>query len=642
MSSRAARKSEPTPNNPSLATSYWDSALAARVPAIIPLSIPETPLSTFDEEERAIIRVVRQLRTLRNNRASISCLPPELLTRIFALCAPADTPEVEYGRQDYFTYYEGEDITAETCAEVANSTPDKGKNWTPGTRHKRDAGKDLDPDDEYERAASRFVDDQLRKQYRARPLIAVTHVCRAWRALALNSAILWAVVDLSFGEHGAHEMVRRAQNAPLTFIRIMHDVDGDTDFMIPPMSALRLIIDNSPRVRALRLDGHQQALDTLLNGFPAEMPLLESLHLKKVVTDYEDSSVLFGNASTLHAPRLRHLVSHEFYRTVDWARPSLHGLESLYMVLEHARITPLSSVLDMLDGLQNLARLYIAISSFIAHSEWLSPSLRSRRVVFRRLMQLTLRSSPSECTYLLAIFAVPARTLVRLNADCVNAPGEDCTGLFALLRQWMGSREGTREHLFEPVAARIRSPQGDPSRVLVEAWPEYPGNLHICRPSTGRAEEPEPEVLVDITRTRGFGGAEAESTIAAAACELFRGTALTQVAVTAALNLGGWDSLAARSPRLRRVCAWGSTGQSLMNMLVYQALSTTEYPGDAPRANVLPHLSSLILLCIRKNRQDAELFSGWCAERARSGQPVPEVVLKLNRYSTTDIYGQWQ
>ncbi|KAI0044738.1 hypothetical protein FA95DRAFT_1561932 [Auriscalpium vulgare] len=619
MSSNAARMSEPTPpNNPSLATSYWDSAFSARVPAIIPLSVPDVLLSTFDEEERAIIRVVRQLRTLRNTRAPISRLPHELLTRIFALCAPADTREVEDWRKDYTVDYdEGEDITAETSADEVNSTPDEGGDLTAGLKTKS-----TDKDDKYEYAANCYMDDQLREQYCTRPLIAVTHVCRAWRTLAINSALLWVVIDLSFGEHGAHEMVRRAKNAPLTFIRVMDDDEEETSYMIPQESALGLIIDNSPHVRSLRLDGHDQALNALLDDLPSDMPLLESLHLKQIFTQYVSLSLQSRNASNLHAPRLCHLLSHQFRRTLDWARPSLHSIESLEVAVDNDVLTPLATVIDILEGLPNLARLCIASCSYDRHSKWLASRLRGRRVILQRLMQLTLRGSPWECTYLLANLAVPARALLRLNVDCDTAPDEELKGFFEALRQSMGSREGARGDPFEPVAARIQS--SPPCRLLVEAWMEYPGDLHIC----SRARKPEPDVLLDIHWMRGLG-VGAEPAIAAAACKLFWGSALAQVALTAKLKSDGWDSLIVQSPRLRRVCAWGITGEAFLSMLVDQALPMAEDGRAGAATVVLPHLSSLALSRIRKGIHGVEEFSGWCAERARSGHPVSQVVLKV-------------
>ncbi|KAI0041168.1 hypothetical protein FA95DRAFT_1477476, partial [Auriscalpium vulgare] len=106
----------------------------------------------MDAEDLAIQRALHVMRSRRNTLIPIHRLPPEILTRIFMLCA-------EHSR----------DVWQKTIG-IQRTTI----GW-----------------------------------------IAITYVCRRWRQLALGFAGLWTMVTFTLGERWAEEMLKRSQARPI-------------------------------------------------------------------------------------------------------------------------------------------------------------------------------------------------------------------------------------------------------------------------------------------------------------------------------------------------------------------------------------------------------------------------------------------
>lgn len=117
----------------------------------------DTERQEIDNEIRALQDSIRALRTRRNTLAPINRFPPEILANVFAYSLPKIYPRPDPSKEN-----------------------DEPYNW-----------------------------------------IAVTHVSRHWRNVALDNPILWSVLQFQV-VRWVHEMVRRSGNTPL-FIYLERD-----------------------------------------------------------------------------------------------------------------------------------------------------------------------------------------------------------------------------------------------------------------------------------------------------------------------------------------------------------------------------------------------------------------------------------
>ncbi|KAI0266525.1 hypothetical protein BC834DRAFT_783046, partial [Gloeopeniophorella convolvens] len=115
---------------------------------------------TVDGELAALHTVTCAMRTRRNALSLVGRLPPELLSRIFAFHA-ANQP---IARDPIYNY---DDPNPPSMAQVELG-------W-----------------------------------------ITVTHVCRAWRAVALADPSLWRTIVFDLGAEWAGEMLARSRAAPI-------------------------------------------------------------------------------------------------------------------------------------------------------------------------------------------------------------------------------------------------------------------------------------------------------------------------------------------------------------------------------------------------------------------------------------------
>jgi hypothetical protein len=113
--------------------------------------------------------------------------------------------------------------------------------------------------------------------------IAVTHVCRRWRQVALSDPNLWSTVVFDLGAEWADEMLARSKAALISYSR-----DLSLRFMAwrTRTRALDDIVTlgkHLSHVRRLALFGYPEALQPAMRALTSPAPHLESLELRKQV-----------------------------------------------------------------------------------------------------------------------------------------------------------------------------------------------------------------------------------------------------------------------------------------------------------------------------------------------------------------------
>ncbi|KAI0045416.1 hypothetical protein FA95DRAFT_1477356, partial [Auriscalpium vulgare] len=153
--------------------------------------------------------------------------------------------------------------------------------------------------------------------------IAVTHVCRLWREIALDYPSLWANVEFAMGSDWTQLMLARARSSPLALNmyrpqqRLRLFQDDEVDLIVQSLARAKefrfcLAVDADKTARILRTPA--PALETLeiqfgtdLNEFNSlpqcflggHTPFLRHLRLR-TVTRFPWTSHLLTNLVTLH------------------------------------------------------------------------------------------------------------------------------------------------------------------------------------------------------------------------------------------------------------------------------------------------------------------------------------------------------
>ncbi|CDO73332.1 hypothetical protein BN946_scf185008.g95 [Trametes cinnabarina] len=147
--------------------------------------------------------------------------------------------------------------------------------------------------------------------------LAVAHVCRAWRSIALDTPRLWSNIIITRPE--VDEVVlARSKKAPLRLSAHIYHQDD------PRATILQTIMEDAARLKEVQLTGPARALQVLTSRWTNRADLLEGLSLNSSFrlfehTTFHSSPPLSSNIFSHHFPKLRHLTICRL--NVSWANP---------------------------------------------------------------------------------------------------------------------------------------------------------------------------------------------------------------------------------------------------------------------------------------------------------------------------------
>ncbi|ETW81199.1 hypothetical protein HETIRDRAFT_459597 [Heterobasidion irregulare TC 32-1] len=239
--------------------------------------------------------------------------------------------------------------------------------------------------------------------------IAITHVCRRWRIIALNAPFLWRDIEFST-PRWTQEMLLRSQSIPI-------NIRFHLDFLkYPPtmQKVIALAMGNIQRVRSLRLTG--QVVETLIQCTTPAL-LLEELHLEYAAMPppanlFIPDSLFDGSAHKLRSLFLKGLSIH-------LTSPLLPGLSSL--TVQGDSRSPRHSLARWLDALTRMPKLetlcLIQALSRTSHAQTqgtdtpLPPT-----VLLPHLRTLAFTSnSLTDCVEFTRRLAIPSSTSIELR-----------------------------------------------------------------------------------------------------------------------------------------------------------------------------------------------------------------------------------
>jgi hypothetical protein len=170
------------------------------------------------------------------------------------------------------------------------------------------------------------------------PDISFSHICRAWREIALEARSLWSYLDFtgtSISAERTWEYIRRAEDVPLSIHLSEEQMARSRDSLdalaalyvehMPAIRALSLELRNLSRAKGfLRLHGPAHALDTLHLSIGYDVAFEDPTDIDNSNERYRLlSDTLFGG----YAPRLRSLVLSTHLISPSW--PPYRNVRSL-------------------------------------------------------------------------------------------------------------------------------------------------------------------------------------------------------------------------------------------------------------------------------------------------------------------------
>lgn len=267
--------------------------------------------------------------------------------------------------------------------------------------------------------------------------IGVTHVCRHWRKVALNSPLLWTSVIFVFPT-ASKDILRRSGSSPFA-IRY----NFQTDTVVPDAyHAVHRGMRKLSRVTRINLTTYSQFIHHLATtSMTQAAPLLQELSFNICGdgTPVRTPDILYHLPTDLfagEAPHLRRLSL--IHCLLPWDSPLFRNLIYLEMVLYDHRapvdLLPsedqLYSILERLPLLEELLLSYLPLTTSLAHA----PSDTVRPVIsFPILKRLWLDGEMNQCLAFWRNLSVPFSARVHMTCYGVNTE-EGCIALVSIIK----------------------------------------------------------------------------------------------------------------------------------------------------------------------------------------------------------------
>ncbi|EMD39913.1 hypothetical protein CERSUDRAFT_112161 [Gelatoporia subvermispora B] len=241
-------------------------------------------------------------------------------------------------------------------------------------------------------------------------VIAISHVCRGWRAIALGTPILWTQIDLRFPRI-AREFCIRSGMAPIRVVFFQEHLSGRrvTTLQVP-----QWLSSHAHRVETIYVAADQTIIKKILQHIGTAFPDLLDLVIRLDAGYTYASTVLVE----CQAPRLRRLCL-EGVSMADWDRAPNRQPSLTNLTLSRLSPSRRPSVPQLLSALQRCPHLQTIIISAA-----LSQDLGATGIGFRpsliaelpRLQSFQIRE-PSSTTvaYMLSHLSIPTSCSLFLH-----------------------------------------------------------------------------------------------------------------------------------------------------------------------------------------------------------------------------------
>ncbi|KAA1470104.1 hypothetical protein DENSPDRAFT_797257 [Dentipellis sp. KUC8613] len=274
--------------------------------------------------------------------------------------------------------------------------------------------------------------------------ILVTHVCRRWRHVAIDYAMLWTHISFALGSEWTMRMIERSGQAPLVIreFEVERKFHPDIGEHLRPhlshvavfelrlqsyalMEMLAPMVDSAPMLHTLQLhsstgEGELPMVRTQLDLFNQSTPSLRKIILRNVCIPW--TSRIFSNLESLE-------VTMSIYETDEWFEND--------MGIEWEPTLPV--FLDILQAMPGLKHLILNDAAVPPATTVLTPN-GNRTVSLPNLVRATLMSRPGDVAALLDHLELPRTTKFKFSSADDEHMGDN-VNLFASISRHL-SRSG--------------------------------------------------------------------------------------------------------------------------------------------------------------------------------------------------------
>ncbi|EIW58221.1 uncharacterized protein TRAVEDRAFT_47389 [Trametes versicolor FP-101664 SS1] len=445
--------------------------------------------------------------------------------------------------------------------------------------------------------------------------ITLTHVCRAWREIALDTPRLWSHIVLT-QPAVAKQVLARSKKAPLWLSASLNHSDDQR------AETMDVLMKESGRLKELHLTGPAHTVQALSAKWRMSADLLETINISSDFRQFDPASLLpapplSSDIFSGQTPKLRHLQIHRI--AVDWSNPLFcNTLKTLiiHTVYDNApSLGEFSQLLDALEAMPQLERLQLneSIPRLPDDTTQLSHHVQ-RTISLQHLRHIELFSDAIDSANLLRHISAPAE--LRLTVSGRTERG--VTDLVHIFSECLGRSTPFRTARLAPLYS---------SQVSMKLWRSYVDSIeggNVVPPS-------DAELTLD---------AYPHSRALQALIQL--STFFTQIyrfeVQLEAHRSWDWEMIFGRMPQVRVLSV---TGQGDLGFL--PALATLRYDDDADaQAQIdgnekppLRHLHTLELSGVRfgcghSDHQShfLEALLDWLILRCNYGVPILRLVLR--------------
>ncbi|TFY58312.1 hypothetical protein EVG20_g8201 [Dentipellis fragilis] len=274
--------------------------------------------------------------------------------------------------------------------------------------------------------------------------ILVMHICRQWRQVAIDNALLWTQVIFALGSDWAERMLERSKMVPL----VIREWNSATALYLDVLELLR---HHLPHIRTLELCRPSYILEEVLPFLNQNAPMMHTLQLgTKNPAKNITIVVTPDDFLNQHASNLRKLVLEDVL--IPWTSPLFNNLEHLEVKLTahededwfdetaSQREPTLPEFLDALEAMPGLKTLSL-FGAAVPFTTALSLLINDTRTVsLPNLGSATLTSQPRDVAVLLDHLELPRTAKLAFSCDCKDGI-EEWLVLFTSISRYLSRTE---------------------------------------------------------------------------------------------------------------------------------------------------------------------------------------------------------